>query len=123
MAFADELLQDARVPLQHAARLVLHPAGHAARCCRTPGTATSSRSTRFTRRASKDQAAWDAFLKAFNEWAHARGGIPLLNQSPFVTRAHVVAAYGERWKTLSDWIRTSNPGGRLLNPFFKELLW
>ena len=72
---------------------------------------------------AQDQAAWDAFLVAFNDWAHARGGRPLLNQSPFITRAHVVAAYGERWKTLSDWIRASDPDGRLLNPYFKALLW
>ena len=37
-----------------------------------------------------EPAAWAAFLKAFNEWAHQRGGIPLLNQSPFVRKAHVV---------------------------------
>jgi FAD/FMN-containing dehydrogenase len=69
-----------------------------------------------------DQAAWDVFLRAFNDWSHARGGRPLLNQSPFVTRAHVVAAYGDRWKRLCDWVREQDPDGRLLNPFFSDLL-
>lgn len=69
-----------------------------------------------------DQAAWDRFLRAFNGWAHERGGLPLLNQSPFVTREQVVAAYGDRWTTLSAWVRRQDPDGRLLNPFFKELL-
>lgn len=69
-----------------------------------------------------DQAAWDAFLRAFNAWAHTRGGLPLLNQSPFVTREQVVAAYGARWTTLCTWVRQQDPDGRLLNPFFSELL-
>ena len=46
-----------------------------------------------------------------------------MNQSPFVQKEHVVAAYGERWKQLSDWVRTVDPQGRILNAFFKELLW
>jgi FAD/FMN-containing dehydrogenase len=51
-----------------------------------------------------DKAAWDRFLREFNEWAHQRGGRPLLNQSPFVTKQHVIDAYGDRWKTLSEWV-------------------
>ena len=70
-----------------------------------------------------DKTAWASFLQAFNDWAHRRGGSPLLNQSPFVTKEHVVSAYGERWRTLSDWIRTIDPDGRMRNPFFQELLW
>jgi FAD/FMN-containing dehydrogenase len=71
----------------------------------------------------RDKAGWEQFLRAFNDWAHARGGIPLLNQSPFVKKEHVVAAYGERWKKLSDWVRTVDPNGRMVNSFFQELLW
>ncbi len=70
----------------------------------------------------RDKAGWEHFLHEFNTWAYSRGGIPLLNQSPFVEREHVVAAYGERWRELSDWVRTVDPHGRMLNPFFKELL-
>jgi FAD/FMN-containing dehydrogenase len=70
----------------------------------------------------RDKIAWELFLQEFNAWAHNRGGIPLLNQSPFVGRQHVMAAYGERWKRLSDWVGTVDPHGRMLNPFFKELL-
>jgi len=69
-----------------------------------------------------DKIAWASFLEAFNDWAHRRGGVPLLNQSPFVKREHVVSAYGERWKKLSDWVRTIDPDGRMRNPFFQELL-
>jgi len=69
-----------------------------------------------------EKVAWKYFLQEFNAWAHSRGGIPLLNQSPFVTREHVVAAYGDRWRKLSDWVRAVDPTGRMLNSFFKELL-
>jgi hypothetical protein len=69
-----------------------------------------------------DKADWEYFLQEFNAWAYSRGGIPLLNQSPFVEKKHVVAAYGERWQKLSDWVKTVDPSGRMLNPFFKELL-
>ena len=69
-----------------------------------------------------DKHGWDRFLGEFNEWAHKRGGIPLLNQSPFVTRAHVAAAYGDRWKRLGEWIRSVDPDARMVNEFFRDLL-
>jgi len=65
---------------------------------------------------------WHDFLKAFNEWAYERNGIPLLNQSPFVERKHVERAYGARWQEFSDWVRSEDPQGRMLNPFFAALL-
>ena len=70
----------------------------------------------------RDQAAWADFLRAFNEWAHPRKGIPLLNQSPFITKQHVVDAYGDRWKKLCDWVRTVDPDGRMVSPFFAALM-
>jgi FAD/FMN-containing dehydrogenase len=72
--------------------------------------------------ASTDDAAWHNFLRQFNEFAWRRNGIPLLNQSPFVERRHVEAAYGERWRIFSDWVGTVDPDGRMLNPFFAGLL-
>ena len=70
----------------------------------------------------REPDAWPTFLRAFNEWAHQRGGIPLLNQSPFVKKEHVVAAYGDRWKKLGDWLRTVDPDRRMVNEFFSGLL-
>jgi hypothetical protein len=70
----------------------------------------------------REPEAWPTFLRAFNDWAHQRGGIPLLNQSPFVTRAHVVAAYGDRWTRLGEWVRTVDPDRRMVNEFFAALL-
>jgi len=70
----------------------------------------------------REPEAWPTFLKAFNEWAHQRGGIPLLNQSPFVKKEHVAAAYGDRWKKLADWLKTVDPNRRMVNEYFAELL-
>ena len=72
--------------------------------------------------APTDLAAWSHFLKAFNEFAYQRHGIPLLNQSPFVERKHCEAAYGERWTQFSNWVREVDQEGRMLNPFFEALL-
>lgn len=69
-----------------------------------------------------DLPAWQNFLRAFNEFAFERGGIPLLNQSPFVERRHVEAAYGPRWREFSDWIAQQDPTSRMLNPYFAALL-
>jgi FAD/FMN-containing dehydrogenase len=69
-----------------------------------------------------DAAAWSRFLQEFNEFAYERKGIPLLNQSPFVERKHVEAAYGARWTEFSEWVRKTDPEGRMLNSFFDALL-
>ena len=72
---------------------------------------------------ARQQAHGTAFLHAFNDWAHARGGLPLLNQSPFVTRRTSSPPTASAGRRFSDWIRASDPDGRLLNPYLKALLW
>jgi FAD/FMN-containing dehydrogenase len=69
-----------------------------------------------------NKADWERFLQHFNEFASTRGGIPLLNQSPFVEKRHVQAAYGARWQHFSQWVRQQDPNKRMLNPFFEALL-
>ena len=72
--------------------------------------------------ASTDNTAWHNFLRQFNEFAYQHNGIPLLNQSPFIERKHVEAAYGQRWLQFSAAVRDMDSGGRMLNPFFAALL-
>jgi FAD binding domain-containing protein/D-arabinono-1,4-lactone oxidase len=72
--------------------------------------------------ASTDDIAWHNFLRQFNEFAFQRNGIPLLNQSPFVERKHVEAAYGQRWFDFAQWVKSVDPDGRMRNPFFADLL-
>ena len=69
-----------------------------------------------------DRPAWDHFLQEFNAFAYERGGIPLLNQSPFIEKKHVEKAFGERWREFSRWVKNQDPTGRMQNPFFAELL-
>lgn len=65
---------------------------------------------------------WEDFLGAFNDWAFERGGIPLFNQSPFITKPMVQQAFGKRWSTFSKRVRSVDPDGRLLNAYFEEIL-
>ena len=121
-AVGRRVLQDDGLSLQHAAGLVLHPARTPARCCRTPTTATSSHSIRFTRSARRSRRRGPTFSRRSTSGRMQRGGIPLLNQSPFVRKAHVESAYGDRWTKLADWLRTVDPDKRMVNEFFAELL-
>ena len=59
-----------------------------------------------------DGTAWSRFLEEFNEFAYQRKGIPLLNQSPFVQRKHVEAAYGDRMDGILRMGRKTDPEGR-----------
>lgn len=72
--------------------------------------------------ASTDNQAWGDFLKAFNDFCFKNHGVPLLNQSPFVLREHVEGGYGDRWLQFSAAVRAADPKGRMLNPFFADLL-
>jgi hypothetical protein len=72
--------------------------------------------------ACTNRADWERFLQEFNAFAYERNGIPLLNQSPFVDRLQVTAAYGTRWEEFSALIKEMDPDGRMLNPFFAALL-
>ena len=65
---------------------------------------------------------WEEFLVAYNQFCSDHGGTPLLNQTKGITRAQVEKALGDRWKTFADTRRGYDPQGRLLNPFFRDLL-
>lgn len=69
-----------------------------------------------------DHAEWQTFLERFNNFASERNGIPLLNQSPYLQRKHLEAAYQQRWQEFSKWVGTADPQGRMLNSFFADLL-
>jgi FAD/FMN-containing dehydrogenase len=65
---------------------------------------------------------WPEFLSAYNEFCSNHGGVPLLNQTPLLTRPQVEKALGARWRTFADSRRAHDPQNRLLNSYFKELL-
>ncbi len=65
---------------------------------------------------------WDAFLDAYNAFCSDRGAVPLLNQTPRLTRTHVEKALGARWQAFAAARRAIDPANRLLNPYFRSLL-
>lgn len=62
---------------------------------------------------------WKEFLGDFNVWCSDHGGAPLPNQTWGFTRAQAVRALGARLETMAAKRAELDPGGRLLNPFFK----
>jgi L-gulonolactone oxidase len=67
-------------------------------------------------------AGWDEFLKAFNAFASAQNGHPLLNQTKHLTPEQVGKAYGKRWTEFAAARRARDPGNRLLSSYFANLL-
>ncbi|MCU1234706.1 MAG: linked oxidase domain protein [Candidatus Solibacter sp.] len=65
---------------------------------------------------------WTTFLPAYNQFCSDHGGIPLPNQTPMVTRAQIEKGLGDRWKQFAEARKTFDPGNRLLNDYFREML-
>jgi hypothetical protein len=65
---------------------------------------------------------WQDFLDAYNEFCCARGGLPLANQTAQLTRALAQKSLGNRWKQFAALRKKYDPGNRLLNSYFQDLL-
>jgi FAD/FMN-containing dehydrogenase len=65
---------------------------------------------------------WPTFLAAYNQWCSDHGGLPLINQTPYLTRALAEKCLGDRWKQFAEARRTFDPNNRLLNAYFRDLL-
>ena len=65
---------------------------------------------------------WDEFLRAYNEFCSMRSGIPLFNQSKWLTKDQVKKAFGSRLDTFLEYKKRFDPTDRLLNNYFKERL-
>ena len=71
---------------------------------------------------SSGAAGWDAFLVAYNQFCSERGGVPLFNQTKWVTSEQARLAFGDRLQTFGSYRRQFDPEERLLNEYFKEIL-
>ncbi len=71
---------------------------------------------------STHRPGWYEFLDEFNEFCSERGGSPLLNQTPGLTREQVERAFGDRLRVLEEHRRRFDPDDRLLSKYFRELL-
>jgi FAD/FMN-containing dehydrogenase len=65
---------------------------------------------------------WETFLAAYNEFCIARGGSGLLNQTWGLTRAFAEKSFGDRLNVFAETRKAYDPGNRLLNAYFQELL-
>ncbi|HWB83952.1 MAG TPA: FAD-dependent oxidoreductase [Bryobacteraceae bacterium] len=65
---------------------------------------------------------WQTFLDDYNQYCSDRGGIPLMNQTPRLTRAQAQKALGDRLKKFAAARKTYDPNDRLLNSYFRDLL-
>ena len=65
---------------------------------------------------------WATFLPVYNQFCSDHGGIPLLNQTPKLTRTLVVKSLGDRLQQFADARRNYDPNNRLLNDYFRDLL-
>jgi L-gulonolactone oxidase len=72
--------------------------------------------------ASTGGPEWEAFLKDYNEFCSERGGEPLFNQTPFLTREQARKAFGDRLETFAEYRKKADPRDRLLDSYFRELL-
>jgi len=65
---------------------------------------------------------WKTFLEFYNGFCTNRSGIPLLNQTFGVTRAQAQKTLGERLRLFAETREIYDPGNRLLNDYFQDLL-
>ena len=71
---------------------------------------------------STGDPGWDDFLKAYNEFCSRLDGVPLFNQTKWITPEQAKRAFGERLDTFRRYRERFDPDDRLLNPYFKEVL-
>jgi choline dehydrogenase len=70
----------------------------------------------------QEKEAWKRFLEEFNELCSKKGGIPLLNQTPYLTREQVRLAFGKRLTQFEEVRRSFDPQDRMLNAYFADFL-
>ena len=71
---------------------------------------------------STGNPGWPEFLTAYNQFCTAHGGIPLFNQTDGITPAQVRQALGGRLTAFASARQSYDPSGRLLNPYFRDML-
>ncbi len=65
---------------------------------------------------------WNTFLHAYNDFCSTHGGLPLFNQTPFLTPEMVRKVFGDRVDQFEAWRQAHDPEDRMLDSYFRELL-
>jgi hypothetical protein len=63
---------------------------------------------------------WDEFLRAYNHYCAERGGVPLFNQTKWITPKQARKAFGERIDQFRAAVERHDPERRMLNAYFRE---
>jgi FAD/FMN-containing dehydrogenase len=71
---------------------------------------------------STANSGWEQFLDNYNQFCSERNGLCLPNQTPQLNAAILRKAYGSKLDTLNASRKKYDPGDRLLNQYFRELL-
>lgn len=72
--------------------------------------------------ASTGGPEWEEFLHAYNDFCSERGGTPLFNQTPFLTREMVRRAFGARLQKFAAARAERDPKERFLDQHFRDFL-
>jgi hypothetical protein len=72
--------------------------------------------------ASTGGKEWEEFLHAYNDFCSERRGVPLFNQTPFLTRDMARRAFGTRLQQFAARRKEADPKDRMLDSYFRELL-
>jgi L-gulonolactone oxidase len=72
--------------------------------------------------ASTGGPEWEEFLHHYNEFCSERRGVPLFNQTPFLTRKQARRAFGVRLQQFAARRKATDPNDRMLDSYFRELL-
>jgi len=65
---------------------------------------------------------WFEYLEAYNQFCSDRNGLPLLNQTYGLTAQIVQKAFGSRLTQFEQLRKLYDPGNRLLNDYFRQIL-
>lgn len=71
---------------------------------------------------STGDPGWEPFLRAYNAFCSQHGGVPLFNQTKWITPDQARRAFGDRLETFKGYQRRFDPTNRLLNEYFMEIL-
>lgn len=71
---------------------------------------------------STGNAGWNEYIDAYNQFCSERNGKPVLNQTCRLTPALAAKAFGGRLAMLESARKQYDPSGRLLNPYFRDIL-
>ena len=66
---------------------------------------------------------WDEFLRAYNNFCSENGGVPLFNQTKWMTAKQARKAFGDRIDKVRKKVEQYDPEGRFLNEYFKERIF